>query len=75
LWAAGFFVVWSPAMNFGKLWHESFLAPLYVLLWRGDQEVPVRAVIGIDDRAHFHLDLAGVFALTNLLVERLRKTE
>jgi hypothetical protein len=47
--------------------------PLYVLLWRGDQEVPVRAVIGIDDRAHFHLDLAGVFALTNLLVERLRK--
>jgi hypothetical protein len=33
LWAAGFFVVWSPAMNFGKLWHESFLAPLYVLLW------------------------------------------
>jgi hypothetical protein len=49
--------------------------PLYVLLWRGDREVPARAVIGIDDRAHFHLDLAGVFALTNLLVERLRKTE
>jgi Domain of unknown function (DUF3786) len=49
--------------------------PLYVLLWRGDQEVPVRAVIGIDDRAHFHLDLAGVFALTNLLMDRLRKDE
>jgi hypothetical protein len=49
--------------------------PLYVLLWRGDQEVPARAVIGIDDRAHFHLDLAGVFALTNLLMDRLRKDE
>jgi hypothetical protein len=45
--------------------------PLYVLLWRGDVESSVRAVIGIDDRAHFHLDLAGVFALTNLLVHRL----
>jgi hypothetical protein len=45
--------------------------PLYVLLWRGDQELSARAVIGIDDRAHFHLDLASVFALTNLLVYRL----
>jgi len=42
--------------------------PLYILFWRGDQEIPARAVIGIDDRAHFHLDLAGVFALTNILV-------
>lgn len=42
--------------------------PLYILYWRGDQEIPARAVIGIDDRAHFHLDLAGVFALTNILV-------
>ena len=42
--------------------------PLYILYWRGDQEIPGRAVIGIDDRAHFHLDLAGVFALTNILV-------
>jgi len=42
--------------------------PLYILFWRGDQEIPDRAVIGIDDRAHFHLDLAGVFALTNILV-------
>ncbi|MFP4453751.1 MAG: DUF3786 domain-containing protein [Desulfosalsimonas sp.] len=42
--------------------------PLYILYWRGDQEVPARAVIGIDDRAYFHLDLAGVFALTNILV-------
>ncbi|MDO9263768.1 MAG: hypothetical protein Q7U02_07370 [Desulfosalsimonadaceae bacterium] len=41
------------------------------LLWRGDQEFPARAVIGIDDRAHFHLDLASIFALTNILVYRL----
>ncbi len=45
--------------------------PLYVLLWEGDNESPARAVIGIDDRALFHLDLAGVFALTNILVHRL----
>ncbi len=42
--------------------------PLYILHWRGDLEIPARSVIGIDDRAHFHLDLAGVFALTNILV-------
>jgi len=47
--------------------------PLYLLLWEGDSEVSARAVIGIDDRAHFHLDLSGVFALTNLLVGRLCK--
>jgi len=47
--------------------------PLYVLFWQGDQEFSARAVIGIDDRAHFHLDLAGVFALTNILVYRLCK--
>jgi hypothetical protein len=33
LWAAWFVVVWSPTYEFGKLWHESFLAPLYLLLW------------------------------------------
>jgi hypothetical protein len=48
--------------------------PLYLLLWRGDQELSARAVIGIDDRAHFHLDLGSVLALTNLLVYRLCKT-
>ncbi len=47
--------------------------PLYVLFWRGDQESSARALIGIDDRAHFHLDLAGVFALTNILAYRLCK--
>src|SRR6056297_357728 len=47
--------------------------PLYILFWRGDQEIPARAVIGIDDRAPFHLDLAGVFALTNILVFRFCK--
>ncbi len=48
--------------------------PLYTLLWQGDQEYPARAVIGIDDRAHFHLDLASVFALTNVLAQRLLST-
>jgi hypothetical protein len=49
--------------------------PLYILLWRGDQGEASRAVIGIDDRAHFHLDLPGVFALTNILVYRLCKDQ
>jgi hypothetical protein len=47
--------------------------PLYVLFWRGDHDFSARAVIGIDDRAHFHLDLAGVLALTNILVYKLCK--
>lgn len=47
--------------------------PLYILLWHRDQEEPARSVIGVDDRAHFHLDLAGVFALTNILVYRICK--
>jgi hypothetical protein len=45
--------------------------PLYVLLWQADDEFNARAVIGIDDRALFHLDLAGVFALTNIMASRL----
>jgi hypothetical protein len=32
-WAACFFVVWSPTFGFGKLWQESFLTPLYLLLF------------------------------------------
>ncbi len=32
LGAAFFFVLWSPIFGFGKLWHESFLAPLYILI-------------------------------------------
>lgn len=31
LGATLFFVIWSPAFGFGKLWHETFLTPLYVL--------------------------------------------
>jgi hypothetical protein len=47
------------------------LLPLYVLLWTGDRDLNARAFIGIDDRALFHLDLSGVFALTNIMVSRL----
>jgi hypothetical protein len=47
------------------------LVPLYLMAWRGDEETPARAFIGIDSRAHFHLDLAGVFAMTNTMVDRL----
>lgn len=32
LWAAWFFMTWSQAMNYGKLWYETFLAPIY-LFW------------------------------------------
>lgn len=32
VWAAWFFVVWSPTFVFGKLWHEAFLTPLYSLI-------------------------------------------
>jgi hypothetical protein len=32
LLAALFFVAWSPEFGFAKLWHETFLAPLYLLL-------------------------------------------
>jgi hypothetical protein len=45
--------------------------PLYVLLWTADEEFAARAVIGIDDRALFHLDLAGILALTNVMAARL----
>ncbi len=47
--------------------------PLYVLFWKGDHELSARAIIGIDDRAHFHLDLASVLALTNILVYSICK--
>jgi hypothetical protein len=31
LWAVFYILVWSPFFAFGKLWHESFLAPAYLL--------------------------------------------
>jgi hypothetical protein len=47
------------------------LLPLHALVWAANREFEARAVIGIDSRALFHLDLSGVFALTNLMVARL----
>ena len=49
------------------------LVPLYVLLWTADSDFQARAVIGIDDRSIYHLDLAGILAITNLLVARLTR--
>jgi len=45
--------------------------PMYILFWEGEEDLQPRAIIGIDDRALFHLDLAGVFGLMNILVSRL----
>ena len=45
LLAAVVFVAWSPAFTFGKLWHETFLAPLYLLLLTCyDPSAPRRSV-------------------------------
>jgi hypothetical protein len=33
LWAAGFVAAWSPSFRFDILWHETFLAVLYLLLF------------------------------------------
>jgi hypothetical protein len=37
IFSAFFFGVWSPIFGYSKLWHETFIAPLYILLlvqWR-----------------------------------------
>jgi hypothetical protein len=42
--AAFVFVIWSPTFGFIKLWHETFLAPLYLIwLWRYDPTAPRRS--------------------------------
>lgn len=44
LGAALFFVMWSPAFGFGKLWYETLLTPLYLLLLIGsDSSAPDRS--------------------------------
>jgi hypothetical protein len=59
LGAAFFFVVWSPAFEFGKLWHETFLAPLYlVFLLFYDSRAPHHA-----RRTLFFLGLVGGIAI------------
>jgi hypothetical protein len=45
--------------------------PFELLFWKAAEDAPARAIIEIDSRAHFHLDLAGVFALTHIMVNRL----
>ena len=45
--------------------------PLYVLLWARDQEFEARAVLGVDERAHYHLALDALWALCNILARRL----
>ncbi len=47
--------------------------PMWVLLWAGDEEFEPRAVIGIDQRAHFHLALDAVWAMCNVLAARLTR--
>lgn len=45
--------------------------PMWLLLWEGDDEFEARAVMGIDDRAHYHLALDAVWAMCNVLTGRL----
>ena len=49
--AAGMFVLWSPSFGFGKLWYESFLAPIslvWVLLYEPSaRERSVRWWLGV----------------------------
>jgi hypothetical protein len=45
--------------------------PMWLLLWEGDEEFEARAVMGIDERAHYHLALDGIWAMCNVLTGRL----
>jgi hypothetical protein len=49
--------------------------PMYVLFWAADEEFTARAVLGVDANSRHHLALDGIWALTNLLVERLCMTD
>jgi hypothetical protein len=49
------------------------MIPLYALIWAGDEEFAPRAVVGMDANAHYHLALDGIWALSNLMVQRLIK--
>jgi hypothetical protein len=33
IWAVFWFALWSPRFEFGKLWYESFLAPIYLVFF------------------------------------------
>ena len=45
--------------------------PVYAAVWAKQGGDPSRGVIGLDDRAHLHLPLDALFALTNLIIARL----
>jgi hypothetical protein len=45
--------------------------PMWLLLWEDDEEFEARAVMGIDERAHYHLALDAVWAMCNVLTGRL----
>ncbi|MFH2126473.1 MAG: DUF3786 domain-containing protein [Pseudomonadota bacterium] len=45
--------------------------PMWLLLWEADEEFEARAVMGIDERAHYHLALDAVWAMCNVLTGRL----
>lgn len=69
-WPAGilsslFFALWSPLFGYGKLWHETFLAPFYILiliLWR----VPNHSQTG----CRFFYSLIGLLLGTALLIKQ-----
>jgi hypothetical protein len=49
--------------------------PVRVLLWAGTDEFPPAASLLTDPRAHLHLPLDVLWALTNLLVSDLTRGE
>ena len=47
------------------------MIPMWAMVWQSDEEFPAKAVVGIDSRAHYHMALDVVFALTNIFIHRL----
>jgi len=49
--------------------------PMYVMIWKADDEFPAEAVPGVDANVMHHLALDGLFALSHLMVQRLTESE